>query len=299
MKMSTSWRALVALCLIPVLGGCRTQSAGGPVPALPGSPSAPASAAAAPLTGTLTLGVPCGLAMAYKQARDLFVQANPGVKTVEHIKNVGPMTRELLDDKVKMDVFLSLGEEEIAALKQAGKLQGEGTPFLRQSMQLIVQKGNPLGIKRVEDLAGPKVKTVAICTPARTLGRAAEDALKGAGVWDKLAQGKKLIRLDQPMQTKELVFQGKADAAFIYAACSTEEFNEADPERSVIGKAQVVMTVPEDTYGGMFAVAAVPASATNPEVAKRFIEFLLTPEAQAAMAKLGYGRVDAKESAKP
>ena len=114
---------------------------------------------------------------------------------------------------------------------------------------------------------------MAICTPERTLGRAAEQALKSAGVWDKLEQSKKIVRLDQPMQTKELVFSGKADAAFIYAACATEGFKAADPERAVLGKADVAFTVPEASYEPMYAIVAVPSNAPSPELARQFIQY--------------------------
>jgi ABC-type molybdate transport system substrate-binding protein len=93
------------------------------------------------------------------------------------------------------------------------------------------------------------------------------------------------------MQTKELVFTGKADATFIYAACATEGFKAADPERAVLGKAEVATTVPESSYDPMFAIVAIPSNAPNPELARQFIQFLLTPEAQQAMAKLGYGEM--------
>jgi len=282
------------LALAALLSGCAPRSAP-PSAATPPEAAPAAAPQRAALSGTLVVGVPCGLAMGYKQVRTLFQQANPEVKFVEHINNVGPMVREIRDGKVHMDVFLSLGEEEIAILTRDGKVQGQPTPFLRQSMQLIVQKGNPLGIKRLEDLARPEVKTVALCVPERTLGVASEKAMRAAGVWDKLAESGRIIRLDQPMQTKEFVFAHKADAAFIYAACSSEQFQAADPARTVVGKAEVVMDVPEDSYGGMFAVAAIPAGAPSPDLAAKFIQFMLTAPAQEAMAKIGYGKMNAAQ----
>jgi len=292
-QMKLTCPVLLLACLVIAGAGCGPKPATTTPAALPTQKPAaqPEPTPAAKPAGTLRIGVPCGLAMAYKEARTLFLQEHPGVKISEHIINVGPMTREIRDGKVKMDVFLSLGEEEIATLSQAGRLQGKPTPFLRHSMQLIVQKGNPLGIKRIEDLAKPQVKTVAICIPKRTIGLAAEKALKAAGVWDKLTKQGKLVRLDQPMQTKSFVFAHKADAAFIYASCSTAEFSAADPQRSVLGKADVVLTVPESSYGGMFAIAAVTKDAPNPDLASAFVQSLLTAPAQDAMAKIGYGKV--------
>lgn len=287
--MKPFYTALLSVCLLGALAGCAPR----PTPVAPvAPPSSQAPPPPAALTGTLNVGVPCGLAMAYKEVRTLFLEQNPGVKIVDHISNIGPMTKAVRDGKVSLDVFLSLGELEIKSLVKAGRIQGKPTPYLRQAMQLLVQKGNPLGIKRLEDLAGPKVQTIALCVPELTLGHAADEALKSVGLLDKLEAAGKIIRVDQPMQAKEFVFKGKADATFIYGACSTEEFNANDPEHAVGSKAEAVMTVPEAAHGGMFAVAAVLKTANNPELAQQFINFLLSPEAQEAVAKAGYGKVD-------
>ncbi|MHB8995534.1 MAG: molybdate ABC transporter substrate-binding protein [Armatimonadota bacterium] len=288
---------VIVACLTIFVVGCGTRNTATTTapPALQDAPAQPSSASSPPgstLTGTLTVGVPCGLAMSYKELRDLFRKRHPGVKIVDHISNIGPMTKEVRDRKVPLDVFLSLGELEIAALSNAGRVAGKPTPYLRQAMQLCVQKGNPLGIKTLDDLALPEVETVALCVPSLTLGHAADEALKTVGLLEKLEREGKIVRVDQPMQAKGFVFSRKVDAAFIYGACSNEAWAARDPERSVVGKADVVLTVPEASYGGMFAVAAVLKSSRNPDLAQKFVDFLLTPEAQEAIAKAGYGKMD-------
>lgn len=300
--MKVTHLALLLAFVIPDLVGCRpTPAPGSIVPSQPAASSSrdAAPAAAGALTGTLSVGIPCGLAMAYKEVRTLFLQRNPGVKIVDHIRNIGPMTRAARDGKMPVDLFLSLGESEIRSLVKADRLQGKPTPYLRQAMQLCVQKGNPLGIERLEDLGKSQVQTVVLCVPELTLGHAADEALKSVGLLDKLEAADKIVRLSQPMQAKELIFQRKADATFIYGACSNAAWKTGDPEHTVIGKAEVVMTVPETAYGGMFAVAAVLKSAKNPELAWQFIAFMLTPGAQEAIARSGYGKVNGPSTAQP
>lgn len=280
----------------PPAGTNLTVAAAGGAAATPDKPAV--TAVPEGLSGTLTVGVPCGLSMAYKQVRTVFLAHNPGVRFVDHVKNIGPMTKEVRDGKASLDVFLSLGEREIKTITDAGMVAGKPVPFLRQAMQLMVRKGNPLGIKSLADLAKSEVKTVAVCDPGLTLGNAGEQALRKAGVWDKLMGEGKVVRPGQPMQAKEMVIGGKADATFIYAACSSKNWKEGDPERSVVGKADVVMTVPEADYGGMEAVAAVLNTAADAKLAQAFVAFLLTPEAQEAIGKWGYGRIDQPLGAK-
>jgi len=306
------WLLLVAvgcsLFCIALTGCGRSGSASlPPSPAPPPGPMVTETAntvagATAPveLEGELVVGAPCGIAMPYKEVRDLFVAEHPSVKFVDHVKNIGPMVREVRAGKVRLDVFLSLGEREIMELTEAGLIQGKPTPFLKQPLQMIVRLGNPLHITHLEDLGSSKVRTVAVCEPSLSIGHASEQALRAAGVWETLEAEGKLVRPDQPMKAKGMVFEGKADAAFIYGACSAEAWSQKDPERSVVGKADVVLTVPEELHGGLQAVGAVLMGAAEPELARAFVEFLLSPAAQSAFEKLGYGKASSvRVSAEP
>jgi ABC-type thiamine transport system substrate-binding protein len=57
--------------------------------------------------------------------------------------------------------------------------------------------------------------------------------------------------------------------------------------------------VPDALYGGMHAQAVVLTTARDPELAERFVQFLLRPECQKAVTQWGYDPVEATESAAP
>lgn len=312
------WITLLGvLALLVVLAGCPAPKAGDATaqePMMPAMDQAARDAADAEgeegeetvevevptdLEGRLVAGVPCGLAMAYKEVRTMLKEANPKLEFVDHIKNVEPMVKELLADKADMDVFFALGDIEMKRLEDKGVVQGETVGFLKQRMHLTVQKGNPLKIEKLEDLAKPEVKTVAVCIEGLSIGYYGRKALEAAGVWEKLKEGGKIVRPDQPVKAKQMVIDKKADAAFTYAACANEEWqdDESAKELSLIGKADMVLLVPEDLYGGMHAVAAVTKNAKNPEAARKFLDFLLSPAAQASFEKMGYGKADGAASA--
>ncbi len=302
--------AVVLLLSMGLLAGCPTSNA--PEQSVPpegaadvsvpppGEPATPAAvdATEAPteiptgLTGELAVGIPCGIAMAYKEVRDKVKTANPGLEFKDQVKNIGPMVKELLDGKAHLDVFISIGDKEIDRLLEAGIVDGEPVPFIVQYMQLAVQLGNPLKIETLEDLGKDEIKTVAVCQPELSIGFYGQKALESVDVWNKLVSAGKVIRPDQPLKAKALVIEKKADAAFIYACCSTKKWETDDPERSIEGKADVVMTVPKEAYGGMYGVAVVMADASNKETAHKFIQALLAPEAQDVFADWGYGRLD-------
>jgi molybdate transport system substrate-binding protein len=250
-------------------------------------------------TGQLRVGVPCGLVPAYEACKKLFLAEHPGITFKDDVRNIDPLTRAIRDGKVELDIYLGLGERETRSVVDKGLSRGEPTPFLKQSLRLAVPKGNPLGIHAIEDLADDKVRTVAICTDDLAIGQAAEKALRGTGVWDALESSKRLVRLPQPAQAKDLVFKGKADATFVFGACTDESWTTADPERATQGKAEVVVTVPDALYGGMHAQAVVLTAARDPELAESFVQFLLRPECQKAVVQWGYDPIESAESATP
>lgn len=286
--MKPIYTALLSVCLIGVLAGCAPK----PSPVSPAqtpnaqTPSAGASPApATALTGTLNVGVPCGLAMVYKEIRTLFLQQNPGVRFMDKIEDIRPLRDGIKDGTLSLDVLISFGVTELEGLEAAGKLAGEPTAFMRRDMDLCVTKGNPLGLKSFQDVARPEVRKIVVCTDDLTIGRATVKALKSAGIWDKLNQGDKIVRLDQPLKAKQWVIGGKADAAFIYRAgetCSVEH-----PERCVGDKADII-PVPESAHGGMIGIAAVLTAARDPALATKFAQFTVSPQVQTAITEMGY-----------
>jgi molybdate transport system substrate-binding protein len=283
----------VCMCALALLlAACGRPRTPGETP--PGARPQPAAQAA---TGQLRVGVPCGLVPAYEACKKLFLAEFPGVTLKDDVRNIDPLTRAIRDGKTELDVYLGLGERETRSIVDKGLARGEPTPFLKQSLRLAVPKGNPLGIHAIEDLADEKVHTVAICTDDLAIGQAAEKALRGTGVWDTLESSKRVVRLPQPAQAKELVFKGKADATFVFGACTDESWTTADPERATQGRAEVVLTVPDSLYGGMHAQAVVLTTARDPELAKRFVQFLLRPECQKAIVQWGYDPIEGAESA--
>jgi len=273
-------------------------SCGAPKSSEPAAPTVGTAPVATSTEGAeLLIGVPCGLVPAYEACKPLFIAEHPGVTFVEDVRNIDPLTRAVCDGQLKLDIYLGLGERETRSVVDAGLCDGEPTSFLKQSLRLVVPTGNPLGISSIEDLAKDDVRTVAICTDELAIGQAAEKAMRAAGVWEALESSGRILRMPQPAQAKDLVFNGKADGTFVFGACTDESWTEADPQRATTGKAEVVCTVPEEVHGGMNAQAVVLTTARDPELAREFVEFLLRPECQEAITEWGYDPIAPADSA--
>lgn len=293
-SLSLMFLAVVAVTLVAGCPSDRQPAPEAPVglPEAPPPPVADKAAVEPPtgLEGELVVAVPHGVAMAYEAARDVLAEANPDLTFTEHVSNIGPLVRDILDGRIGVDVFVSIGEKELDRLVEAGIVDGEPVPFIRHELHLAVELGNPLSIRSLEDLTRPEVKTVAVPAAHLSIGHYAEKALRNAGVWDDLVAANRIVRPDQPVKAKQLLFDNEADAAFVYGACSEDALREADPERSLHGKADVAFVVPRELYGGMFGVAAVLRTARDPELGRAFVEFLRSPAAHAVLAEWGYGK---------
>lgn len=277
---------LVCVAVSSVVAGCAPRQDTGTTTQ---SPLPTDRSAAGP--AVLAIGLPTGLQVALQDMEDRFSAEHPPIKLEFHEQEMEDLVRDVTSGKLVLDVILAQGELELQPLVEAGLVETPATPIFSRRMELIVPRGNPLGLKSLADLGRDEVREVVIVVPQTSLGQASERALTKAGVLDKLTTTSKLRRVGQALEAKALVAAGEADAALVYSAARRPGGKTADPVRSAEGKVDTVLQVPEAEAGPLVVVAAVLKSAPSPELAKQFISFLRTPAMQDALALRGYGRV--------
>ena len=131
--------------------------------------------------------------------------------------------------------------------------------------------------RALAELAAPGVARIAVGVPASVpAGRYAKAVLEQAGLWPAIEP--KVVGAQAARQALDYVARGEVDAAFVYA---TDAALMADRVRVAF----TVATVTPIRYP-----AAALAAAPDPGRAARFVEFLLTPAAQAVLARHGFGR---------
>jgi molybdate transport system substrate-binding protein len=127
-------------------------------------------------------------------------------------------------------------------------------------------------------LLNPAVKHVAIGNPAiAPFGRSAEAALKASSLLDavkpKLVLGENITQAAQYLQT------GAAEAGFI-----------SSPQALAPALSSgFAWTVPQSLYPVQKQAGVILKRTTQPKLASDFQAFLLSPETQGILARLGYG----------
>lgn len=265
------------------LSGCPQKSAQAPAP-----PVATEAGPAAQLQGKLVVFVPCGIAGPYGEIKKIFEQRFPNVKVTQQIANIDVLVRMLVEGKGQADVWLALGDREMERVKKAGRIDGEPVTYAYNSLALLVHKGNPLNIESLADIAKPGVKTIALATAENSNGYYAEQALRQAGLWEKVE--KKLWRTPEPAQIKEQLLQKKAEVGIVYYPCTRETHIVGGQPREVPGKLQLLGKLPEELYGRIPAQAALIQGAQNKEAAQAFLQMLREPFVQDIWEKFGFDR---------
>jgi molybdenum ABC transporter molybdate-binding protein len=282
--------AVVLLAALIALAGCGNK--GAPVGQLtpdnpqaakgPGAGAGGAQQAAAPGQEVVVdVYIPCAFGPASTKIAKLFEAANPGVRLNRTVENVSVLAPKIAAG-AKPDVFMCNGDIEITALEQKGCVE-EKRDVCFTSLVLVVAKANPAAVKDVKDLARPAVKSIAVATADTSVGYYAEKILKDAGIWGKV-QGK-LVRPRFPVELMKLAAQGKVQASMAYATCFRSKEGEHQAQAA---KLKLITDYQEATCLTIACQSIVVKGCKSPEIARKFLEFLTTPDVQKILADSGF-----------
>ena len=128
----------------------------------------------------------------------------------------------------------------------------------------------------IEALDSSSIRNIAIANPKHApYGRAAEAALKSAGIYDRVA--KKLVFGENIAQAVQFVDSGNAQAGLVALSL-------------LIGSkhAGAWKVVPIDSYPALDQAAVVTKRGDQNSDCQKFIDFLKSPEAQAIFQRYGF-----------
>jgi molybdate transport system substrate-binding protein len=190
-----------------------------------------------------------------------------------------------IENGAKADVFASASLDEMERAVKSGIVK-EHRPFVKNRLVLIVPK-NTGKLKTLRDLSKPGLKLV-IAGPKVPVGAYTLEMLdkmaadKGYGPAYKDAVLKNVA--SHELNVKAVcakVSLGEGDAGVVYYSDVTARLGTTVQALDIPARFNVDATYP----------VAVLASAPNSAVAKQFVDFLVTPAAQAVFKKYNFGLV--------
>lgn len=175
------------------------------------------------------------------------------------------------------DVFLSADTVYPGKLHEAGLTHSPPQQYAEGVLVIWAKKSSGLDVGSLAVLAGDRVKKVAIANPKHApYGRAAEAALKAAGVYDAVQP--KLVLGESVEQASTFLM---TDAAEIGLIPKSQALSKAMRE---VGES---MNVPDGLYEPIRHAAVVMKSAGDVAAANAFVDWLTGPEAQRVLGEAG------------
>ena len=179
------------------------------------------------------------------------------------------------------DIFFSADEEYPRQLIADG-LADKDTLYRYAVGRLVlwVPSDSPLDLSKVgiKALLDPSVKKISIANPAHApYGRAAEAALKHFAIYDQVAT--KLVFGENVSQAAQFVESGNAQAGLIALS------HALAPAMKDKGRYWIV---PPDSYPALNQAAVVLSRSKQKDAARRFLEFLRSPEATSLLKNDGF-----------
>jgi len=181
------------------------------------------------------------------------------------------------------DVFFSADEEyprQLIAEGLASKSKDTLYRYAVGRVVLWVPGDSPLDLSKlgIQALLDPSVRKISIANPAHApYGRAAEAALRHFGIYDQVSS--RLVFGENVSQAAQFVESGNAQAGLIALS------HALAPALKDKGR---YWTVPLDAYPTLNQAAVVLSKSKQPDAARRFLEFLRSPEATFLLSSYGF-----------
>jgi len=234
----------------------------------------------APEARTLNVFAAASLTEAFTEIGRNFEAANPGVTVTFNFAGSQAL-RTQIEEGAPADVFASASGKEMDIIV-AGKFVADGMPrvFLNNKLVLILPADNPASVTKLGDLAKPGLKLV-LAAEEVPVGNYARQSLElmngsfGTDFKDKVLANV-VSNEDNVKQVVSKVQLGEADAGIVYTS------------DAVAAPALKTVEIPTDlNVIAKYPIAPLVKSA-NADLATSFVDYVLSAEGQAILAKWGF-----------
>ncbi len=245
---------------------------------LAGGSQRPGPAALPPLQ--VRIAAASDLKWVLEEAKQAFERAHPGATCTLTFGSSGNLFHQL-SQKAPFDLFLSADRGYPEQLVEQGLgLKGSLFTYAVGHLVVWVPEASPIPVEQlgIRAVQHPAARRVAIANPRLApYGRAAEAALRGAGLLDAVRE--RLVLGENIAQAAQFVQTGNADLGLLSLSLASSGAMKGQGRFS---------EVPAGLHPPLEQGGVVLAWARDREAALAFRAFLLGPEGQALLRKHGF-----------
>lgn len=236
--------------------------------------------------GSLTVFAAASLIEAFNEIGESYEAANPGVQITLNYAGSQQLAQQL-SQGAPADVFASADKEQMDNVISSGRvLQGMEVKFVRNRLLIIVPEDNPGQIQDFGDLSNPGLEII-LADGAVPVGRYSLQMLSRASQSNLYGDRFKQDVLNNAVSYEEnvravlsKVILGEADAGIVYVSdgwgINAEEVR--------------LISIPDQVNVSASYYISPVSDSSNQGLAQDFIEFVLSPESQAILARYGFDR---------
>lgn len=200
-------------------------------------------------------------------------ETETGIHTVFSFGSTAQLTQQI-ENGAPFDAFLAADAEHVQELDQKGLLvSGSRAPYADGVLALWVPS-SAIPVNRIEDLASPHVRVIAVAKPELApYGAAAMETLRQSGMLDKVRA--KIVYSDNINMAKQYGESGNADAVFT--------------AYSLVLKAPgKVIRIDEKLHRPITQELGVIGASAHKAEAAKFADFILHGKGRAILSDFGY-----------
>ena len=222
-------------------------------------------------TTSLRIAATSSLTEVFNDIGEQFMQDNPDITIAFNFASSSDLALQI-SQGLPADVFASADVKNMAKVTDAGLLHGQPITFATNSLEIVVEKGNPLFIDSLAQLATPGLLFVT-CPIEVPIGGYTAEVLRNAGVTVTVASLEENVK---GILTK--VALGEADAGIVYRTDILAAGN------SVTG-----VPIADNINVNPLYVVGVLQDSRNQDASQRFIIFLNSEQGQNIFSQFGFG----------
>jgi molybdate transport system substrate-binding protein len=226
---------------------------------------------------TLNVFAAASLTDAFNEMATAFTAQNEGAEVAFNFAGSSTLATQITQG-APVDVFASADTTQMQVVVDAGLVSGEPIIFTRNRLAVITPRDSE--IMTLEDLAEPGVLLV-LAEASVPAGKYSREILEKLGTTYGTDFSENVLAnlvSEEPnvRQVATKVELGEADAAIIYVT-----------DAALLGDIRTI-EIPDDANVIATYPIAVVSSSTGAELARAFVDFVLSQEGQAVLSKYGF-----------
>lgn len=233
------------------------------------------------LAQSLTVFAASSLTEAFEDLAALFETRHPGVDVALYLAGSSTLSTQIVQG-APADLFASADRTQLEVVDAAGMIAGEPTDFARNRLVVITPTESP--VATLADLATEGVLLV-LAGPEVPVGRYARQALTaldarfGAGFAERVLAN--LVSEETNVrQAAAKVELGEADAAIVYAT-----------DAALLSGIRTLELPEEADVSARYGIAVL-RDGRQPELARAFVELVLSTEGRRILERRGFGSAE-------